>query len=102
MDVSILGRKYFTKLKYVTYDKFASIDIFQNLFAIDHFYIVLGYVDSVLCKTDYKLQFIINIKYIYLFISLIDDTSKFLFNSAYHWRYLFEVTKPWITFLILL
>lgn len=61
MDVSILGQKYFTKLKYVTYDKFASIDIFQNLFAIDHFYIVSGYVDSVLCKTDYKLQFIINI-----------------------------------------
>ena len=60
MDVSILGQKYFTKLKYVTYDKFASINIFQNLFAIDHFYIVSSYVDSVLCKTDCKLQFIIN------------------------------------------
>lgn len=83
MDVSILGRKYFTKLKYVTYDKFASINIFQNLFAIDHFYIVLGYVDSVLCKTDYKLQFIINIKYIYLFISLIDDIFKHNFQTCF-------------------
>lgn len=83
MDVSILGRKYFTKSKYVTYDKSASIDIFQNLFAIDHFYIVLGYVDSVLCKTDYKLQFIINIKYIYLFISLIDDIFKYNFQTCF-------------------
>lgn len=49
MDVSILGRKYFTKLKYVTYDKFASIDIFQNLFAIDHFYIVLMVMLTAFC-----------------------------------------------------
>lgn len=83
MDVLILGWKYFTKLRYVKYDKFASIDIFQNLFAIDHFYIVLGYVDSVSCKTDYKLLFTINIKYIWLFISLIDNIFKYIFQTRF-------------------